>query len=216
MDLIEIAKAIKDFKPPKIYRDVITIVGGMGFLLILYTLKLKSLTFNFGISLSKFELDFLILICSFLVGRILLSLLYSLDRISYLVSRIGKKEDKETSLWQKFKKYIFYREALSERISQNQVKESITVNEIWKALSEAELFEEHLERSFINVILLKFFISYTILGLLFFHSETNKLISLTLFLYFILEWYLQNRKIILEHIELQKGIVKNYKGTSET
>lgn len=207
---MDIMQTLSSLKMPKLFREIITLVGGLGFLLILWVLRLQYLHFNFGITLNRPELDITIIIIGYLVGKMVLMFTHILNSIDYFFDYMCRPAIRSPIKWQdRIKEYFAYRSLIGNQpINAKEVERTITVGEIWKALSQHQLYEEAIERDFQASMFARFFFAYAVLGWWYLNSGLAKTIAAILAFFFAVYWYNLNKRTFISWIEFQKHIVK--------
>src|SRR5690349_14105191 len=203
---MDISQLISSLKVPKLFREIITLIGGIGFLLILWVLKLQHINFNLGVAIARPEIDLLFLIFAYLIGKIILSFTSILDWFDLFInhSLSEKKEVSSLDFWHKVKKFLLYRSVGPAYF--DKIKNTITIGEVYGELAKYELFEESFERDRQALLFSQFFIIYSILFIVYFNSF--KILSIILTIFFIMRWYKIKRELFSQWIDFQAHMVK--------
>ena len=89
MDTNTIKKATGIFKVPHFYRDLMILIGGLGFVLNLYFFyNEKLLSFIRIEKFNNIEIDLLIILASYILGRLILILIEVVENIYYSLEYI--------------------------------------------------------------------------------------------------------------------------------
>ena len=203
MDLLKI---ISDIKTSKLFREIVFVFGGFGFIVLVWFFWLQS--FKFDLLINRLELDIFFLVSSYLVGRIVFSFASILDVVGFLLSYLGLPRPQPKIIKNSIREFVAYKTIHSRPIYAEEIEQTITAGDIWSAISRFPLFEEAFERDLQSMMFKKFFFIYSILCLLYFNFPWAKLIFTIVLVFFFVSWYFLNRRIFIGWIDLQKHIVK--------
>lgn len=199
---------LRAFRVPKLFRELTALIGGLGFLLILWVLKLQYLTLDFGLEIGGLERDFLILIFSFLTGKFIISLSKILIVAGSIMNYFcASKSVPQESFKDKIIKYVTYG-SLHKQIDVHEANQKITAAELYQGLAKHELLEDSLERDLQSQMLSSFFISYCILGFIYLDMPLVRWVSFPLIFFFIISWYDAHRNAAIGEYELLQFIAK--------
>lgn len=215
---MDLSQLISSLRIPKAFREIITFIGGFGFLLILW-LGGKFPEFNFVhvAQLNRVETDILILITCYLVGKIILFILHILNILADLVNLIfvARKHEARGNLLNEIKHFFLYTEDIYKPFIPGEIDRTISIGEFWETLAKNGLLEQGMERDFQAIMFSKFFFSYSILLFWIFNPMLWKIIMATLSVYFLILWYGADRGLFITHLEIQKHIVKKVRKQKE-
>ncbi|MFA6050383.1 MAG: hypothetical protein WC761_04270 [Candidatus Paceibacterota bacterium] len=218
-----IEKTLSLFKIPSLFREVlITIYGLISLLLIFYFLHrdwIPEITFAVNIpSENRFEINSLILICSYVYGKTALLFSSVIEDATFALNKIflnlffGINSIKNQILifcrnikgpW-RFKLHNFLNpNYLFKPISGQEVENEISRLEVAEAMEKSVLISGELERSISSLILIRILMITSFAWTI---SDVHYFL-LSGFLYLLLMTHL--RQHARRHYELQRGIVKN-------
>lgn len=207
MDTAE--KLLSSLRVPKLFREIITLIGGLGFLIILWELKLRYLKIDFGLNLGRFEIDSVILVISYLTGKSIMIFTDTLDMANDFINYLlVPKKIFSVECWNDIKNFFRYKNLAKLPIKYDEVKQKITTGEVWRALGEHELFEENRERNFQSLMFIRFFFIYLLLTFCYSTSNSIKIYSLVLIIFAIIEYYKSKRYLFTSWLQFQDHIVK--------
>lgn len=117
---------LRALRVPRLYREVIALIGGLGFLLIIWVAKLRYLDFTFGLDLNGIERDFLVLVISYLTGKIILFVSKILIMADGVVNYLcASKPRQSKNITNRVREYFAYK-SFFERVDAREVESMIT------------------------------------------------------------------------------------------
>ncbi len=211
---------LSKLKTANLFQEVVIFVGGFGFLCMVWFFQLRFLDLKIFFGWDRLEIDSLIFISSYLIGR---GVLFLAHRILVIVEHlaaylffpnqvnISKRFDK-SEIGKKAR--AFWRRSFDHcssaeiPIAVSDEKQKITAEEVYEILGKNPLYQGTMDNYSIKMILASFFACYSALGSWYANTIFLKVISLIFMIFFVFEWHLLRRDINNLWLDTQKSLVK--------
>lgn len=179
-------KLLESFKIPHFYRDLMILIGGMGFVVLFCYFHpnfIKDIISKFDITNFTLESDFVVLVASYIIGRLLLLLSDIIFGVYYFIMRCFLKIIYYKSLSAIYQDYklrwsLFIASSnIDTSFSSRQLENTLTAAEIGEIRERLPALSDNIERENLNAMFLRMLTATLFLSLIFFNWDWKLIIA---------------------------------------